>query len=102
MEITSAYKQQLKSIGHKLKPIITIADKGLSENINKEIDRALGDHELIKIRIVVDDRTLRRELADSVATKHSAQIAQRIGNIVLLYRQAKKPNPKLSNLLRTL
>lgn len=102
MELTSAYKQQLKATGHKLKPIITIADKGFSENIEKEIERALEDHELIKIRLVVDDRKLRRQLADSMAAQHHAQIAQRIGNIVLLYRQAKKPNPKLSNLLRTL
>ncbi len=100
MELTSAYKQQLKAIGHKLKPIITVADKGLSENIEKEIERALEDHELIKIRLVVADRKLRRELADDMAAHHNAQIAQRIGGIVLLYRQAKEPNPKLSNLLR--
>lgn len=102
MELTSAYKQQLKAIGHKLKAIITVADKGLSENIAKEIERALDDHELIKVRINVADRKLRRELADSIATQHNAQTVQRIGNIILLFRPAKKPKPKLSNLLRTL
>ena len=102
MDLTSAYKQQLKAIGHKLKAIITVADKGLSENIEKEIERALEDHELIKIRVVIDDRKLRRELADSIATQHKAQIVQSIGNIVLLFRPAKKPKPKLSNLIRVL
>ncbi len=102
MELTSAYKQQLKAIGHKLKAIITVADKGISENIDKEIERALDDHELIKIRISVADRKLRRELADSISTQHDAQVVQRIGNIVLLFRRAKKPKPKLSNLLRVL
>ncbi len=100
MELTSAYKQQLKAIGHKLKAIITVADKGLSENIEKEIERALEDHELIKIRLVVDDRKMRRELAHNMATQHNAQVVQRIGNIVLLFRRAKKPKPKLSNLMR--
>ncbi|MGI9292616.1 MAG: YhbY family RNA-binding protein [Pseudomonadales bacterium] len=102
MELNSAYRQQLKGIGHKLKAIITVTDNGLSENIEKEIERALEDHELIKIRISIADRKQRRELADRISTQHSAQVVQRIGNIVLLFRPAKKPKPKLSNLLRAL
>lgn len=102
MELTSAYKQQLKAIGHKLKAIITVAEKGLSENIEQEIERALEDHELIKIRLSIADRSVRRELANGICEKHNAQLVQRIGNVVVLYRAAKKPKPKLSNLLRTL
>lgn len=102
MVLTSAYKQQLKAIGHKLKAIITVADKGLSENIEQEIERALEDHELIKIRISIADRNVRRELAKDICETHGAQLVQRIGNVALLFRPAKKPKPKLSNLLRAL
>lgn len=102
MILTSAYRQQLKAIGHKLKAIITIADKGVTENIEQEIERALEDHELIKIRLSIADRHVRRDLATSICEKHNAQLVQRIGNVALLFRPAKKPKPKLSNLLRTL
>jgi RNA-binding protein len=35
-----------------------------------------------------------------IAAQTRAQIVQIIGKIVLLYRPARKPSPKLSNLLR--
>ncbi len=40
--------KQLRAIGHKLKPVVTVAGKGLSETVRLEIERALTDHELIK------------------------------------------------------
>ena len=57
-------KQQLKnfrSIGHHLSPIIIIVN-GLSDNINAEIDRALNDHELIKIKVHNNDREVKKAL----------------------------------------
>lgn len=100
MSLTPEQKKQLRTIGHKLNPIVTVAGKGLTENIQLEVDRALEDHELIKVKFVVGDRdvkkTLIRELCDIV----EATLVQEIGNIALLYRKALEPNPKLSNLLR--
>ncbi|MEX2132302.1 MAG: YhbY family RNA-binding protein, partial [Pseudohongiellaceae bacterium] len=52
MTINYRDQKQLRAIGHKLKPIITVAQKGLSENILAEIDRALTAHELIKVKLV--------------------------------------------------
>ena len=45
--------KQLRAIGHKLKPVVTIAGNGLSEGVITELDRALQDHELIKIKLAV-------------------------------------------------
>lgn len=102
MALTSAYKQQLKAIGHRLSPIITIADNGLTDNIGREIERALDNHEVIKIRISIADRDMRREVAEKIAMQHSAELIQRIGSTALLFRPASKPSPRLSNLLRSL
>ena len=54
--------KQLRAIGHKLKPVVTIAGKGLSENVLVEIDRALADHEFIKIKLAVGGRNERTNL----------------------------------------
>ena len=96
----NSYRKQLKAVGHKLKPVVTVAAKGLTENIDKEIDRALEDHELIKISVRVEDRAVRKQLGEDICVSHNAELIQRIGHVVLLYRAAKKPNPKLSNLIR--
>lgn len=100
MSLTSTQKKQFRTIGHKLNPIITVAGNGLSENILLEADRALEDHELIKVKFAVGDREAKKQLITEMAKIVEALIIQEIGNVALFYRAAKSPDPKLSNLLR--
>ena len=100
MSLKGTQKKQLRSLGHTLNPVVSVADNGLSEGVIKEADRAITDHELIKIRFSMDDRDERREMMAELATKLQAELVQTIGKIGLYYRAARKPNPKLSNLLR--
>jgi RNA-binding protein len=92
--------KQFRAIGHKLKPVVTVAGKGLNENVMLELERALTDHELIKVKLVVGDRTAREAVSKEICDKTSAEIIQSIGNIVLLLRRTKEPDPRKSNLLR--
>ena len=94
--------KQLRAIGHKLKPVVTIAGKGLTENVIAEIDRALTDHELIKIKLAVGSREARTEVARQISKQSGADIIQSIGNIILILRRAETPDPKLSNLIKAL
>ena len=100
MSLKGTQKKELRSLGHSLNPVVSVAENGLSEGVVKEADRALTDHELIKIRFSLDDRDERRELMTTLASKLQAELVQTIGKIGLYYRAARKPNPKLSNLLR--
>ena len=93
MTNSNADKKHLRRLGHNLKPVVTIAGKGLTE-------RALGDHELIKVKLSVGDRDAKKAMTDEICQKYDALLVQSIGHVVLLYRKAKTPNPKLSNLLR--
>jgi len=93
-------KKRLRTIGHALKPVVTVAGAGLSEGVLAEIDRALNDHELIKIKFSVGDRAIKKKLIHQLSESSGATIIQTIGNIVLILRKVKKPNPKLSNLQR--
>ena len=100
MELSNSRKKELRTIGHHLNPIVTIAEKGVTEAVEKELERALDDHELIKIKININDPAVRKILIAELCTKHKAELVQAIGKVALLCRRAKKPNPKLSNLLR--
>lgn len=97
MALTAERKKYLRQLGHSLKPVVTVAGKGLSETVLKELNRALEDHELIKVKLQVEDKAATQaELCSSV----NADLVQSIGNIVLIFRAAKQANPKLSNLLK--
>jgi len=100
MTPSSQELKKLRAIAHKLKPVVTIAQKGLSETVCKEIDRALEQHELIKVKILAADRDARKEIAEEICRFGRASCVQTIGNIAVVYRPANKPDPKLSNILR--
>lgn len=100
MPLSNADKKRFRSIGHGLHPIVTIAEKGLSETVRGEIDRALSQHELIKVKVVGADREQKAELVKTLQKDFSAECVQQIGHVVLLYRAAKEPDPRLSNILR--
>lgn len=87
MALTPKARQQLKAKAHKLKPVILIGNKGLTDAVNKEIDKALNDHELIKIRIQTTDRDLRRELFAQLGEANQAELVQMIGSIGVFYRK---------------
>lgn len=95
-------KKQFRAIGHHLKPVVTIAGAGLTENVLAEINRALSDHELIKIKIAVDDRKTRLELVGTACKETQSETVQTIGKVALILRKNSKPNPKTSNLVRYL
>lgn len=100
MSLTNDQKKRLRNVAHTLNPIVTVGGNGLSENVQLEVDRALEDHELIKVKFAVGDRDLKRDLIKQLVEIVEAQLVQEIGNIAVLYRPAQSPNPKLSNLMR--
>ncbi len=94
--------RQLRAIGHRLKPVVTVAGKGLSEGVLAEIDRALSQHELIKIKLAVGDRAARTVVAQDICSASGAELIQSVGNMILILRRCPEPDPRLSNLLRPL
>lgn len=100
MALSAEKIKTYRGIGHGLKPVVMVADQGLSEGVMLELDRALNDHELIKVKISCPDRTQKKQLIGALCSQAQCDLVQSIGNIILIYRAASKPNPKLSNILR--
>lgn len=100
MTLSSDKRKHFRSIGHGLHPVVTVASNGLSETVCNELERAIADHELIKVKLVIADRELRHQTASELCEQLNAELVQEIGKVVLIYRHNPKPNPKLSNVLR--
>lgn len=85
--LSNQERKRLKGLGHHLKPVVIIAGQGLSEGVVAEINRALTDHELIKIRVAVGDRAEREALAAQCCQLNRAQCVAQIGRSLILYRR---------------
>ncbi len=94
MTMTPSFKRHLKSKAHHLKPVIILGGDGLTAGVQKEIDRALDDHELLKIRVNAEDRIERKALTDEIVKYHKADLVGSIGHIIIIYRQAPEKNKK--------
>ena len=98
MPLSAEQRRQYRALAHNLKPVIQVGDKGISEGLQQELERALDDHELIKVKIASTDRDERRELIDEACESTGAELVQVIGKVAVLLRRAAEPNTKLSNL----
>lgn len=89
-----------RGIGHHLKPIVTISENGITEGVQLELERALNDHELIKVKVSCGDREQKQQLIQELINNCNCELVQTIGKIALVYRQASEQNQKLSNIVR--
>lgn len=83
-----SFKQELKGKAHHLKPVIIIGGEGLTPGVHNEIDRALTDHELIKIRVNAEDRQERKAITAAIIEHHRADLIGSIGHIIIIYRRS--------------
>ena len=85
-EITAAERRDLRSRAHHLHPIVMIGEAGLTPPVLDEIDVALKSHELIKVRVLGDDRDRRGRLGGEISAALDAAEIQSIGKVIVLYR----------------
>ena len=86
MPLTDSQKRYLRGRGHALKAVVLIGQAGCTPNVRDEFDRALTDHELVKVKVRAADRAQRDQIFAELAQSSSAAFVQRIGNVALYYR----------------
>jgi RNA-binding protein len=84
--LTGKQRRHLRALAHELRPIVQVGKDGLDEGLLAAVDQALADHELIKIKVGEGAGLDRHAAADALAAQTHSQVAQVLGNIVLLYR----------------
>jgi RNA-binding protein len=85
--LSLAQRKYLRRLGHDRSPVVLIGNPGLSPNLIAEMDRALTDHELVKVRARVGDRDVRDEMLAELATSTHSEVVQKIGHVALYYRR---------------
>lgn len=86
LSLPSEQHRALKKQAHHLKTIVTTGAAGLTDAVSAEIDRALHDHELVKIKLVADDRSARKRMTESICERLEAACVQQIGHTATFYR----------------
>ena len=100
-ELTPAQRRDLRARAHHLNPVVMIGEAGLTPPVLHEIDLALKSHELIKIRVLGDDRDRRERLGGEICAALDAAEIQSIGKMIVLFRprpeqpgEEKKASPR--------
>lgn len=94
MPLTNSQRRYLRGLTHDLSPVVTIADKGLSDNVRAEIEQALEHHELIKVKLRAE-REQRTAWIEQIASKFRAELVHQIGQVACYYRRHPK-KPKIA------
>jgi RNA-binding protein len=97
--LRGAQRRYLRGLAHGLDPVVQIGQKGLTDGVVGEVDRALDSHELIKVRIA-GERGERDTIALELATRTQSVLAGQIGGIAILYRQQPDPERRKIELPR--
>ena len=77
----------LRSRAHDLKPVVMLGQKGLTDAVLNELEIALEHHELVKIKLAMEDRDQRKQVADQICRHCQAEVVQSIGKTLSIYRE---------------
>lgn len=90
IELNPVERQYLKGLAHALSPVVMIGGNGLTESVIREIAINLDAHELIKIRVLGDDRDARVAMYEQICDELGAAPVQHIGKLLVLWRPSDK------------
>ncbi len=87
-ELKGSQKKYLRGLAHKLNPSAFVGQKGLTESLIGEIDKALETTELIKIKFIdFKEKEQKKALTDDITKATGSHLAGMIGHVAILYRQ---------------
>jgi len=87
MELSERQRRYLRGLGHALNPVLLLGQHGVTPAVVAEMQRALHDHELIKVKFRGADRDARDAGLAELATATGSSLVQRIGHTALYYKR---------------
>jgi RNA-binding protein len=88
--LTGKQRRHLRALAHPLDPVVQIGQKGLSEPVQAQLDRALLDHELIKVKVGRECPEDKSALVSGIERSLRAHVVQSIGRVLVLFRPRDK------------
>jgi RNA-binding protein len=94
LPLTGKQKSYLRSLAHKLKPVVQVGHQGVTPGVLAAMDVALDRHELIKVKVAGEAEVDAAEIGPQLEKATKSQVAQIIGHTLVVYRR-RKENPKI-------
>lgn len=88
--LTTKQRQFLKGRAHNLNPVVIVGMAGASPALRAELNLALEAHELVKVKLPALDKAERDALMAELTGGSGAELVQRIGRVLVLYRPSEK------------
>ena len=88
-QLTGRQRRHLRALGQRLAATLHVGHDGVSDAVVRQADAQLEAHELIKVRVGENAPDDRHDLADALAERTKALVAQVLGRTALLYRGRK-------------
>jgi RNA-binding protein len=88
--MTGKQRRTLCALAHSLKPLLQLGKHGLSDQFLEQLNTALLQHELIKLKVLENAPSTPRECAKILEQQPALEVIQVIGRTVILYR----PHPE--------
>lgn len=80
-------RRKLRGAGHALATTVQVGHDGVTPGVTAQVQQALADHELIKVKLGSECPLDRFEAAALFAEQPGVNVAQVLGRIVLLYKR---------------
>ena len=88
--LSNAAKRDLKVRAQRLEPILKVGHAGVTPEFLASLDRALSDHELVKVRFS-DFKEEKKTLTPVLAEKSGSEVVMRVGNVAVFFRRRLAP-----------
>ena len=85
---------KLRSMASTMKPVVWVGKDGFTENVLKQIEEELFNHELIKISMQESAPIPTEFELTEMAVKLGAELVSTIGKKIILYRHSDKKGLK--------
>jgi RNA-binding protein len=80
-------RRTLRAAGHHLSAIVQVGKEGATDAVARQLEQALYDHELVKVKVGAESPEDRFEAAERLASAAGGQLAQILGRTLLVYKR---------------
>ncbi len=99
--LTSAQKKYLRGLGHSLKPVVYVGQKGMTHTLVRAMNAAFETHELVKIRFnEFKEKAEKNAVLAGIQKETGGQVCGMIGHTAILYRRNPDPEKRKIDLTR--
>ena len=90
MKLKGKQKRYLCSQAHEMRPLFQVGKEGLTANWLKQVEDAIEKRELLKVNVLQNAIVEDEEVIEYIETNSRIQVVQKIGHVLVLFKQADK------------